>query len=141
MKVWNRYHRYIFNQYRDVIKCVLEYIDERLIVRQLTQFGMIYKDYVCEICEISVLDSDIDFTFGNKYLEMRNYGYEPEVYYEISCSEAPVYAYTHIDIHSQTPILVRICFFSAGNTLFVFNLKKRREGYPLSMDGWRLEEL
>lgn len=141
MKVWNKYHRYIFNQYRDVIKCVLEHIDERLIVRQLTQFGMIYKDYVCEICEISVLDSDIDFTFGNKYLEMRNYGDEPEVYYEIPCSGAPAYAYTHIDIYSSTPILARICVFRANGTLFIFNLKKRREGYPLSMDGWRLEEL
>ena len=138
MKVWNKSHRYIFNKYRDVIKCVLEHTDERLIVRQLMQFGVVYKDYMCET---SVFNSDMDVSFGNGYLEMRNYRYEPAVYYRIPCSKASAYAYTHINIYSITPIFIRICVLDTNNALFVFNLRKRRVGYPLSIDGWRLEEL
>lgn len=35
MKVWIKNHRYIFNKYRDTIKCVLECIDESPIVKQI----------------------------------------------------------------------------------------------------------
>lgn len=137
MKVWNRSHGYIFNQYRDTVKCVLECIDESPIARQMARFGETSEVYKCRIRRCSPF---MDVTFGNEYLKIRNF-MTTVVYYRIPCGNVPAYVHMNIGRYSTTPIFVQICILDSEDTWLVFSLVKKWSRHSFCKDGWRLEEL
>ena len=138
MKVWNRSRGYIFNKYRDTVKCVLECLDELPIVRQMARLGETSEVYKCRIRRCS---STMGVTFGNEYLKVRSLRYAMVVYYRIPCGNVPAYVYTRIDRYSNTPIFAQICILDSEDTWLVFNLRKKWARHSFCKDGWRLEEL
>lgn len=137
MKVWNRSHGYIFNKYRDTVKCVLERVDELPIARQMARLGETSEVYKCRICKRS---SPMDVTFGNEYLKIRNF-MTTVVYYRIPCGNVPAYVHMNIGRYSTTPIFVQICILDSEDTWLVFSLVKKWSRHSFCKDGWRLEEL
>lgn len=138
MKVWTKGRAYIFNQYRDTVKCVLECVDELPIVRQMARLGETSEVYKCRIFKRSF---PTGVTFGNGYLTMRNLMYVTVVYYRIPCGNVPAYVYVRIERYSMTPIFVQICILDSQDTWLVFSLVKKWARHSFSKDGWRLEEL
>ena len=138
MKVWTKGRGYIFNQYRDTVKCVLECVDELPIARQMARLGETSEVYKCRIRRCS---STMDVTFGNGYLTMRNLMYVTVVCYRIPCGNVPAYAYVRIERYSTTPIFVQICILDSEDTWLVFSLVKKWAIHSFCKDGWRLEEL
>lgn len=131
MKVWIENHRYIFNKYRDTIKCVLECIDESPIVKQMARLGTISEVYKCESRRCSFI---MGVTFGNGIFK-HNFRYGPIVYYRIPCGNVPAYIHTDIGIYNTTPILVQICILDSEDTWLVFNLRKKRASHSFCTDG------
>lgn len=138
MKVWTKGRGYIFNQYRDTVKRVLECVDELPIARQMARLGETYETYKCRICKRS---SPTGVTFGNGYLKMRNLMYSTVVYYRIPCGDVPAYVHINIGRYSTTPIFAQICILDSEDTWLVFSLVKKWAGHSFCTDGWRLEEL
>lgn len=137
MKIWNKSHGYIFNKYRDTIKCVLECVDESPMARQMAQFGEISEVYKCRICKRF---SPTGVTFGNEYLKTRN-PMTTTVYYRIPCGNAPAYVHMSIGRYSTTPIFAQICVLDSEDTWIVFSLAKKWARHSFCKDGWKLEEL
>lgn len=138
MKVWNRSRGYIFNKYRDTVKCVLECLDELPIARQMARLGETSEVYKCRIRRCS---SAMGVTFGNGYLTMRNPMYVMIVCYRIPCGNVPAYVHVRIERYSATPIFVQICILDSQDTWLVFSLVKKWARHSFCKDGWRLEEL
>ena len=138
MKVWTKGRAYIFNQYRDTVKCALECVDELPIVRQMARFGETSETYKCRIRRCS---STMGVTFGNGYLKMRNLMYSTVVYYRIPCGNVPAYVHMNIGRYSTTPIFAQICILDSEDTWLVFSLVKKWSRHSFCKDGWRLEEL
>ena len=137
MKVWTKGRAYIFNKYRDTVKCVLECVDELPIVRQMARLGETSEVYKCRIRRCSPF---MDATFGNEYLEIRNF-MTTVVYYRIPCGNVPAYVHVNIERYSTTPIFVQICILDSEDTWLVFSLVKKWARHSFCKDGWRLEEL
>ena len=138
MKVWTKGRAYIFNKYRDTVKCVLERLDELPMVRQMARLGETSEVYKRRIRRCS---STMDVTFRNGYLTMRNLMYVTVVCYRIPCGNVPAYAYVRIERYSTTPIFVQICILDSEDTWLVFSLVKKWARHSFCKDGWRLEEL
>lgn len=138
MKVWIKSYRYIFNKYRDTIKCVLECVEESPIARQMARLGETSEVYKCRICKRS---PPTGVTFENGYLKMRNLMYATVVYYRIPCGNVPAYVHMNIGRYSTTPIFVQICILDSEDTWLVFSLVKKWARHSFCKDGWRLEEL
>lgn len=131
MKVWNRSHGYIFNKYRDAVKCVLECVDELPIARQMARLGETSEFYKCRICKRY---PPTGVTFGNEYLKIRNC-MTTVVYYRIPCGNVPAYVHMHINRYSTTPIFAQICVLDSEDTWLVFSLVKKM-GKALILQGW-----
>lgn len=138
MKVWNRSRGYAFNKYRDIVKCVLEGVDELPIARQMARLGETSEVYKCRIYKRS---PPTGVTFRNGYLKMRNLMYSTVVYYRIPCGNVPAYVHVRIERYSMTPIFVQICILDSEDTWLVFSLVKKWAIHSFCKDGWRLEEL
>ena len=138
MKVWNRSHGYVFNKYRDTVKCVLERLDELPIVRQMARLGETSEVYKCRIRRCSPF---MGVTFGNEYLKMRNFMYATVVCYRIPCENVTAYVHVNIGRYSTTPIFAQICILDSEDTWLVFSLVKKWARHSFCKDGWRLEEL
>ena len=138
MKIWNRSHGYIFNKYRDTVKCVLECVDELPIVREMALLATISEAYKCEIRRGFFV---IDVTFGNEYFETRNFMCSTATYHRIPCENVHAYVHTCINRYSTTPIFAQICILDSEDTWLVFSLVKKWSRHSFCKDGWRLEEL
>lgn len=138
MKVWTKCRAYIFNQYRDTVKRVLEGVEESPIARQMARLGETSEVYKCRICKRS---PPTGVTFGNGYLKMRNLMYSTVVYYRIPCGNVPAYVHMNIGRYSTTPIFVQICILDSQDTWLVFSLVKKWSRHSFCKEGWRLEEL
>ena len=137
MKVWTKGRGYIFNQYRDTVKRVLECVDESPIARQMARLGETSEVYKCRIRRCSPF---MDATFGNEYLKIRNF-MTTTVYYRIPCGNVPVYVHVNINRYSTTPIFAQICILDSEDTWLVFSLVKKWAIHSFCKDGWGLEEL
>ena len=137
MKVWTKGRAYIFNQYRDTVKCVLECVDESPIARQMARLGETSETYKCRIRRCS---SIMDVTFKNEYFKIRNF-MTTVVYYRIPCGNVSAYVHMNINRYSTTPIFAQICILDSEDTWLVFSLVKKWSRHSFCKDGWRLEEL
>ena len=137
MKVWTKGRAYIFNQYRDTVKRVLECVEESPIARQMARLEETSEVYKCRIRRCS---STMGVTFGNEYLKMRNLMYSTVVYYRIPCGNVSAYVHVNIGRYSTTPIFVQICILDSEDTWLVFSLVKKWAIHSFCKDGWRLEE-
>ena len=137
MKAWTKGRAYIFNKYRDTVKCVLECVDESPIVRQMARLGETSEVYKCRIRRCS---SIMDVTFKNEYLKIRNF-MTTVVYYRIPCGNVSAYVHMNINRYSTTPIFAQICILDSEDTWLVFSLVKKWSRHSFCKDGWRLEEL
>lgn len=133
MKVWTKGRGYIFDQYRDTVKRVLECVEESPIARQMARLGETSEVYKCRICKRS---PPTGVTFGNEYLKMRNLMYSTVVYYRIPCGNIPAYVHVNIGRYSTTPIFVQICILDSQDTWLVFSLvKSGQDTHSVRMDG------
>ena len=137
MKAWTKGRAYIFNKYRDTVKCVLECVDESPIARQMARLGETSEVYKCRIRRCS---SIMDVTFKNEYLKIRNF-MTTVVYYRIPCGNVSAYVHMNINRYSTTPIFAQICILDSEDTWLVFSLVKKWSRHSFCKDGWRLEEL